>query len=237
VVDSQYVRFGYFNKFKLSKGCEALRKREREKEWNKDKVEIIKEFKELIQSRIEIEDIFTFKIINHIIDEKGNPRPRSNHPLQPNLRPIKDGIELWAYNTSNTQIRPLIRGRFYLTHSKDWDIWNSMPNYKYAGALDIIYVLTKEEVKNYRRAKPLVTPREEPEKEIIALKWPAFWAYTSTPNHHKGYSFNLLICGHVHHATGWGVTVAINESEFVKKFKQLIPIGDAKIIALNYPNL
>ena len=219
-------------------GSEALRKREREKEWNKDKVEIIKEFNELIQSRIEMEDIFTYKYFKShlIIDEKGNPRPRSNHPLQPNLRPIKDEIELWVYNTSNTQIRPLIRGRFYLTHSKDWDIWNSMPNYKYAGALDIIYVLTKEEVKNYRRAKPLVTPREEPEKEIIALKWPAFWAYTSTPNHHKGYSFNLLDCGHVPRATPLQL-VAINESEFVKKFKQLIPIGDAKIIALNYPNL
>ncbi len=223
-----------------------MRKREREKEWNKDKVEIIKEFNELIQSRIEIEDIFTFKIINHIIDEKGNPRPRSNHPLQPNLRPITHTnnkqqttakLDRVLEIFSHQQIRPLIRGKFYLTHGLAWDYWNSMPHYKYAGALDIIYVLTKEEVKNYRRAKPLVTPREEPEKEIIALKWPAYWAYTSTPNHHKGYSFNLLICSHVHQATGWGVTVAINESEFVKKFKQLIPIGDAKIIALNYPNL
>jgi len=119
-----------------------------------------------------------------------------------------------------------------LTHDRKWEYWNSMPNYKYAGALDIIYVLTKEEAKNYRRAKPLVTPREEPEKEIIAMKWPAYWA---TASHFPVPT--LLICTHVHQATGWGVTVAVNESEFVKKFKQLIPIGDAKIIALNYPNL
>lgn len=219
-----------------------MRKREREKEWNKDKVEIIKEFNELIQSRIEIEDIFIFKIINHIIDEKGNPRPRTIHPLQPNLRPIKEIVHFeYPKSIITNQIRPVIRGKFYLTHGLDWDYWNSLPNYKYAGALDIIYVLTKEEVKNYRRAKPLATPREEPEKEIIALKWPAYWDYTSTPNHHKGYSFNLLICDYAHHSSDTlsrsVVTVAINESEFVKKFKQLIPIGDAKIIALNYPNL
>tara|TARA_B100001094_G_C18099599_1_gene754976 strand:+ start:278 stop:931 length:654 start_codon:yes stop_codon:yes gene_type:complete len=217
-----------------------LRKREREKEWNKDKVEIIKELNTLIQSRIEIEDIFTplHSLHNH------NPRPRTNHPLQPNLRPIVDWIgestyeigestyELPFWMTGSKQIRPLLRGKFYLTHDGKWGHWNSMPNYKYAGALDIIYILTKEEAKNYRRAKPLVTPREEPEKEIIAMKWPAFWAtYTYFP------APTLLICTHVHHATGWGVTVAVNESEFVKKFKQLIPIGDAKIIALNYPNL
>lgn len=208
-----------------------MRKREREKEWNKDRVEIIKELNTLIQSRIEIEDIFTFKIINHIIDEKGNPRPRTIHPLQPNLRPIKEIVHFEYIGAPiTTQIRPLIRGKFYLTHGLDWDYWNSMPWNKYAGALDIIYVLTKEEVKNYRRAKPLVTPREEPEKEIIALKWPAYW--NNLPTQHY-----LLICSHVHQATGWGVTVAVNESEFVKKFKQLIPIGDAKIIALNYPNL
>jgi hypothetical protein len=210
-----------------------LRKREREKEWNKDKVEIIKELNTLIQSRIEIEDIFT------PITNGKKSMPLTIHPLQPNIRPIKEFVHFeYPKSIITTQIRPLIRGKFYLTHDRKWGHWNSMPNYKYAGALDIIYILTKEEAKNYRRAKPLVTPREEPEKEIIAIKWPAYWAYTSL---HaiglKGYSFNLLICTHVHHATGWGVTVAVNESEFVKKFKQLIPIGDAKIIALNYPNL
>lgn len=205
-------------------------------------MEIIKELNTLIQSRIEIEDIFTplHSLHNH------NPRPRTNHPLQPNLRPIKEWIDdpprnekflksVFPHLASRhkiKQIRPLIRGKFYLTHGPEWDIWNSMPNWQYTGALDIIYILTKEEVKNYRRAKPLVIPREEPEKEIIAMKWPAFWAtYTYFP------APTLLICTHVHHATGWGVTVAVNESEFVKKFKQLIPIGDAKIIALNYPNL
>jgi len=207
-----------------------LRKREREKEWNKDRVEIIKELNTLIQSRIEIEDIFTplHSLHNH------NPIPRTIHPLQPNLRPIKEFVYHPPLQNPiiTTQIRPLIRGKFYLTHDRKWEYWNSMPNYKYAGALDIIYVLTKEEAKNYRRAKPLVTPREEPEKEIIAMKWPAYWA---TASHFPAPT--LLICSHVHHATGWGVTVAVNESEFVKKFKQLIPIGDAKIIALNYPNL
>ena len=206
-----------------------MRKREREKEWNKDRVEIIKELNTLIQSRIEIEDIFTplHSLHNH------NPIPSSNHPLQPNLRPIKEIVHFeYPKSIITTQIRPVIRGKFYLTHGLDWDYWNSLPNYKYAGALDIIYILTKEEVKNYRRAKPLVTPREEPEKEIIAMKWPAYWA---TASHFPVPT--LLICTHVHQATGWGVTVALNEFEFVRKFKQLIPIGDAKIIALNYPNL
>lgn len=189
-------------------------------------MEIIKELNTLIKSRIEIEDIFT------PITNGKKSMPLTIHPLQPNLRPIKE----FDWNTHTpirtTQIRPLIRGKFYLTHDRKWGHWNSMPNYKYAGALDIIYILTKEEVKNYRRAKPLVTPREEPKKEIIAMKWPAFWA---TASHFPAPT--LLICTHVHHATGWGVKVSIDESEFVRQFKQLIPIGDAKIIALNYPNL
>jgi len=162
--------------------------------------------------------------------------PLTIHPLQPNIRPIKEFVHFQNYTTREhhytSQIRPLIRGKFYLTHGRKWEYWNSMPNYKYAGALDIIYVLTKKEAKNYRRAKPLVTPREEPEKEIIALKWPAYWAtasYFPAPT--------LSICTHVHQDTGWGVKVSIDESEFVRQFKQLIPIGDAKIIALNYPNL
>ena len=206
-------------------------KRKKRPTWGRDEVKIIKELRKLITSRINIEDIFTGDWSDFDFDIY---RPKTDNPIRTNLHPIKQSpIEgaSQAYGEYDSQIRPLIRGKFYLTHGLHWPFWNSMHDYKYTGALDIIYILTKEEMKNYRGRNPLATPREEPEEEIIAMKWPAYWF---------GYTFDkpsLQICPHVHVVTGWNLLSAMNESEFTKKFKQLIPIGDSKIIALNYPNL
>ena len=209
--------------------------------WGKDEVKIIKELRELIRSRIFLEDIFS---TSNQTEWQGLQRlpyqPNSNHPLRANLRPIKERVYKFRFEegvgtrrvSSTQQIRPLIRGKFYLTHSLHWSFWNSMQDFKYSGALDIIYILSKEEMKNYRHAHPLLTPRDEPEEEIIAMKWPAYWLgkpYPSNPS--------LQICPHIHFATGSTQTSAMNELEFTKNFKQLIPIGVTEIVALNYPNL
>ena len=212
----------------------------RMKNRNKDNVKIIKELRELIRSRIFLEDIFSTSNQTEISKLQRLPyQPNSNHPLRANLRPIKGHVYKFFPEgvgtrrvSSTQQIRPMIRGKFYLTHSLHWSFWNSMQDFKYSGALDIIYILSKEEMKNYRHAHPLINPREEPEEEIIAMKWPAYWLgqpYPSNPS--------LQICSHIHIATGSTQTSAMNELEFTKNFKQLIPIGDSKIIALNYPNL
>jgi hypothetical protein len=207
--------------------------------WGKDKVKIIKELKKLIMGRIYLEDIFRTSNYTEIARLQRLPyQPNSNQPLRANLNPIKSPFHY--SDSSSQQVRPLTRGKFYLTHSLHWSFWNSMQDFKYSGALDIIYILSKEEMKNYRHAHPLITPREEPEEEIIAMKWPAYWlgepqelgrrfAYPSNPS--------LQICSHIHFATGSTQTSALNESEFTKNFKQLIPIGVTEIVALNYPNL
>jgi hypothetical protein len=198
--------------------------------WGRDEVKIIKALKKLIISRIYLEDIFSTANYTEIAKLQRIPyQPNSNHPLRANLNPIKSK----HYSDSpSQQVRPLTRGKFYLTHGVHWSFWNSMHDYKYSGALDIIYILTKEEMKNYRRKNPLATPREEPEEEIIAMKWPAYWFGHPNPSNPS-----IQICPHVHIVTGWSLPSAMNEYEFTKKFKQLIPIGITNIIALNYPNL
>ena len=203
----------------------------RMKNRNKDNVKIIKELKKLIINRIYLEDIFSTSNQTEIARLQRLPyQPNSNHPLRANLNPIKSPYHIQFQYSQ--QVRPLTRGKFYLTHGLHWSFWNSMQDFKYSGALDIIYILSKEEMKNYRHAHPLLTPRDEPEEEIIAMKWPAYWLgkpYPSNPS--------LQICSHIHVATGSTQTSAMNESEFTKNFKQLIPIGDTEIVALNYPNL
>ena len=206
----------------------------RMKNRNKDNVKIIKELRELIRSRIYLEDIFSTSNQTEIADNVAFIRlpyqPNSNHPLRANLNPIKSPYHIQFQYSQ--QVRPLTRGKFYLTHGLHWSFWNSMQDFKYSGALDIIYILSKEEMKNYRHAHPLLTPRDEPEEEIIAMKWPAYWLgkpYQSNPS--------LQICSHIHVATGSTQTSAMNELEFTKNFKQLIPIGVTEIVALNYPNL
>ena len=64
------------------------------------------------------------------------------------------------------------------------------------------------------------------------MKWPAYWLGQPYPSNPL-----LQICIHIHFATGYTQTSALNESEFTKNFKQLIPIGVTEIVALNYPNL
>ena len=153
----------------------------RMKNRNKDNVKIIKELRELIRSRIFLEDIFS---TSNQTERRGLQRlpyqPNSNHPLRANLRPIKGHV----------------------------------------------YKFFPEGVGTRR------VSREEPEEEIIAMKWPAYWLgqpYSSNPS--------LQICSHIHIATGSTQTSAMNELEFTKNFKQLIPIGVTEIVALNYPNL
>jgi hypothetical protein len=200
------------------------------RKWGGDEVKIIKELRELITGRISLEDIFSTSNQTEISKLQRLPyQPNSNHPLRANLNPINSQFH---YKTPSKQVRSLTRGKFYLTHGLPWSFWNSMQDFKYSGALDIIYILSKEEMKNYRHAHPLINPREEPEEEIIAMKWPAYWLgqpYPSNPS--------LQICSHIHIATGSTQTSAMNELEFTKNFKQLIPIGVTEIVALNYPNL
>jgi len=193
--------------------------------WGKDEVKIIKELRELIRSRIFLEDIFSTSNQTEISSLQRLPyQPNSNHPLRANLNPINSQFH---YKTPSKQVRSLTRGKFYLTNGLPWSFWNSMQDYKYSGALDIIYILTKAEMKNYNELEYFVN-----EEEIIAMKWPAYWFGQYIP-----IQTSLQICPHIHTATGYKITSATNESDFTQKFKQLIPIGDSKIIALNYPNL
>ncbi len=193
------------------------------RKWGGDEVKIIKELRELITGRISLEDIFSTSNQTEISRLQRLPyQPNSNHPLRANLNPINSQFH---YKTPSKQVRSLTRGKFYLTHGLPWSFWNSMQDFKYAGALDIIYILTKEEMKN------MSTEYFVNEDEIITMTWPAYWL--GRPFDHV----SLQICPHIHVATGYTINSAMNESEFTKNFKQLIPIGDSKIIALNYPNL